>query len=116
MGKPLDEARWDLDDVADCFDFYAGLAVRELGPDGRAQEAVDVGMEEFKGAVVRQPAGVVGLISPWNYPLLMATWKVVPALAAGAQPCGGGWCARSRVVQRRQQAAAAAHGCTAQCK
>ncbi|CAH1428431.1 unnamed protein product [Lactuca virosa] len=51
-GKPLEEAAWDMDDVAGCFEY-------------------------------REPIGVVGLITPWNYPLLMATWKVAPALAAG---------------------------------
>ena len=84
MGKPLDEALWDIDDVAACFDFYAQLVVHELGADGDRGEPVDVGMAEFSSKVVRQPVGVAGLISPWNYPLLMATWKVAPALAAGA--------------------------------
>jgi Aldehyde dehydrogenase family len=85
MGKPIDEAAWDLDDVADCFDYYADLAVAQLGPDdGCKAEAINVGMQEFRSKAIRQPVGVAGLISPWNYPLLMATWKVAPALAAGA--------------------------------
>lgn len=80
MGKPIDEAEWDMDDVAGCFDYYAGLAE---ALDGRQYSPVDVGMEEFRVAVRREPLGVVALITPWNYPLLMATWKVAPALAAG---------------------------------
>eukprot|EP00877_Chromochloris_zofingiensis_P013539 jgi/Chrzof1/8439/Cz03g10210.t1 len=80
MGKPIDEAEWDMDDVATCFDYYAGLAEKL---DEGQYTTVDVGMEEFSVKVRREPLGVVGLITPWNYPLLMATWKVAPALAAG---------------------------------
>lgn len=80
-GKPIDEAEWDMDDVATCFDYYAGLAEKL---DGRqCAEAIDVGMAEFDVRVRREALGVVALITPWNYPLLMATWKVAPALAAG---------------------------------
>jgi betaine-aldehyde dehydrogenase len=102
MGKPLDEAAWDIDDVAACFEFYAALAVQELGPDtGDKAEEVDVGAADFRSCVIRQPLGPVGLISPWNYPLLMATWKVAPALAAGARdaaPLRG--CAIMRTLYR----------------
>ena len=84
MGKPLDEAAWDMDDVADCFDFFGDLALKILGPDGDRRAEVAVGVPEFRSAVLRQPVGVAGLITPWNYPLLMATWKLAPALAAGA--------------------------------
>uniref|UniRef100_A0A383V7C2 Aldehyde dehydrogenase domain-containing protein n=1 Tax=Tetradesmus obliquus TaxID=3088 RepID=A0A383V7C2_TETOB len=80
MGKPIDEAEWDMDDVAGCLDYYADLAEKL---DARQGSAIDVGMEEFSVTVRREPLGVVGLITPWNYPLLMATWKVAPALAAG---------------------------------
>lgn len=83
MGKPIDESKWDLDDVADCWDYYADLAVKELGQEGDGREEIDVGMAEFKSGIIKQAIGVVGLITPWNYPLLMATWKVAPALAAG---------------------------------
>lgn len=78
-GKPLPEAAWDIDDAAYCFDYYAGLAE---GLDTPA-EVVPLPDARFAGTVVREPLGVVGAIIPWNYPLLMAAWKVAPALAAG---------------------------------
>nr|AIL24123.1 betaine aldehyde dehydrogenase 1 [Tamarix hispida] len=79
-GKPYDEATWDIDDVAACFEYYAGLAE---ALDAKQNAPITLPMEQFKCYVLRQPIGVVGLITPWNYPLLMATWKVAPALAAG---------------------------------
>ncbi|GAU38364.1 hypothetical protein TSUD_209430 [Trifolium subterraneum] len=79
-GKPLDEAAWDIDDVAGCFEFYADLAEKL---DAKQKAPVSLPMDTFKSYVLREPIGVVGLITPWNYPLLMATWKVAPALAAG---------------------------------
>ncbi|CAE6207258.1 unnamed protein product [Arabidopsis arenosa] len=79
-GKPLDEAVWDMDDVAGCFEFYADLAE---GLDAKQKAPVSLPMESFKSYVLKQPLGVVGLITPWNYPLLMAVWKVAPSLAAG---------------------------------
>lgn len=78
-GKPLPEAEWDLGDAAGCFDFYADLAE---GLDGEV-EHVTLGDARFASKVVREPLGVAGAIIPWNYPLLMAAWKVAPALAAG---------------------------------
>jgi len=80
MGKPIDESDWDMDDVAGCFEYYADRA-DEMMQTGKKD--VDLGMDEFKGYVVKEPLGVVALITPWNYPMLMATWKVAPALAAG---------------------------------
>ncbi len=56
--------------MASCFDYYAGLAEKL---DERQGTPIDVGMEEFKVKVKREPLGVVALITPWNYPLLMAT-------------------------------------------
>ncbi|KAM0939006.1 putative betaine-aldehyde dehydrogenase [Dioscorea sansibarensis] len=79
-GKPLDEAAWDMDDVAGCFEYYADLAE---ALDGKQRAPISLPMETFKSYVLREPIGVVGLITPWNYPLLMATWKVAPCLAAG---------------------------------
>lgn len=79
-GKPLAEADWDIGDAAGCFEFYAGLA-EEL--DSGSKEELDLSDDRFTSRVVREPVGVVGAIIPWNYPLLMASWKVAPALAAG---------------------------------
>uniref|UniRef100_A0A6N2LHD0 aminobutyraldehyde dehydrogenase n=1 Tax=Salix viminalis TaxID=40686 RepID=A0A6N2LHD0_SALVM len=79
-GKPLDEALWDMDDVAGCFEYYADLAE---GLDAKQKAPVSLPMETFKSYVLKEPLGVVALITPWNYPLLMGAWKVAPALAAG---------------------------------
>lgn len=78
-GKPLPEAEWDLGDAAGCFDYYADLA-EEL--DGDA-ETIALADGRFTAKAVREPLGVAVAIVPWNYPLLMASWKVAPALAAG---------------------------------
>jgi len=78
-GKPLPEAQWDIADAAGCFDFYADLAAR-LDDDERPIALSD---KRFRASVVRQPVGVAAAVIPWNYPLLMAAWKVAPALAAG---------------------------------
>nr|AEK98521.1 betaine aldehyde dehydrogenase [Sesuvium portulacastrum] len=79
-GKPYDEAAWDIDDVAACFEYYADQAE---ALDAKQTSPISLPMDTFKCHVLRQPIGVVALITPWNYPLLMATWKVAPALAAG---------------------------------
>ncbi|EIE20955.1 betaine aldehyde dehydrogenase [Coccomyxa subellipsoidea C-169] len=79
-GKPISEAEWDIDDVAGCFEYYADLAEKL---DGSQDSPVPLPMEEFKTVLRREPLGPVGLISAWNYPMLIATWKVAPALAAG---------------------------------
>ncbi|SCK19752.1 betaine-aldehyde dehydrogenase [Variovorax sp. HW608] len=79
-GKPLPEAKWDIGDAAGCFEYYAGLA-EEL--DTQPSEPVTLSDDRFTSKVVREPTGVAGAIIPWNYPLLMAAWKVAPALAAG---------------------------------
>ena len=76
-GKPLREARYDVADAANCFRYYAGLATKPLG---QTFEVPDAGIQTL---VVREPIGVCGQIIPWNYPLLMAAWKLAPALAAG---------------------------------
>lgn len=79
-GKPFPEADWDVADAAGCFDFYAGLA-EQL--DNNPEEAIALPDQRFTSKAVREPIGVAGAIIPWNYPLLMAAWKVAPALAAG---------------------------------
>ncbi|UWM78478.1 aldehyde dehydrogenase family protein (plasmid) [Rhizobium sp. WSM4643] len=79
-GKPFPEADWDVADAAGCFDFYAGLA-EQL--DNNPEEVIALPDQRFTSKAVREPIGVAGAIIPWNYPLLMAAWKVAPALAAG---------------------------------
>ncbi|WP_374439238.1 aldehyde dehydrogenase family protein [Pseudomonas panipatensis] len=80
-GKPLPEAQWDVADAIGCFRYYAELA-REL--DGRQDQPLALPDERFRCRIRHEPVGVAGQIIPWNYPLLMAAWKVAPALAAGA--------------------------------
>ncbi len=75
-GKPLAEAEFDVSDAANCFEFYGGLATKIHG------ETMSVPANSVS-VVVREPIGVCGQIVPWNYPLLMASWKLAPALAAG---------------------------------
>ncbi|MFQ6632994.1 hypothetical protein Gotur_012078, partial [Gossypium turneri] len=79
-GKPLSESEADMDDVVGCFEYYADLAE---GLDAKQKAPISLPMKTFKSYVIKEPIGVVALIVPWNYPLLMATWKVAPALAAG---------------------------------
>ncbi len=62
------------DDVATCFDFYADLAEKL---DGRQWEQVELGEEDFESEVRREPLGVVALVTPWNYPLLMGTVRTL---------------------------------------
>ncbi|MEO7796083.1 MAG: aldehyde dehydrogenase family protein [Thermoanaerobaculia bacterium] len=80
-GKPLPEALWDVDDAAGCFAMYADLAI-DL--DSRQERPLALPDARFSSRVRLEPVGVAGQIIPWNYPLLMAAWKVAPALAAGA--------------------------------
>ncbi|MEI6892308.1 MAG: aldehyde dehydrogenase family protein [Pontiella sp.] len=75
-GKPLRESEYDVGDTSACLRYYAGLCTK---PMGQTYEVAD----PMQAMTVREPIGVVGLIVPWNYPLLMATWKIAPALAAG---------------------------------
>ncbi|MGE0845898.1 MAG: aldehyde dehydrogenase family protein [Flavobacteriaceae bacterium] len=79
-GKPLPEAVWDIEDTAGVFRYYADLAE---SLDDRAEQQIALPAAEFTSKVVKEPVGVVGAIIPWNFPMLMASWKVAPALAAG---------------------------------
>ena len=75
VGKPIADARGEMQMVSDTFNYYAGAPERPLG------DTIPVaGGQAF---TVREPLGVVGLITPWNFPLLIASWKLAPALAAG---------------------------------
>jgi betaine-aldehyde dehydrogenase len=76
-GKPLREAKFDVADAAACFRYYAGLITKPLG------QTYEVADPAIQAMVVREPIGVCGQIIPWNYPLLMAAWKLAPGLAAG---------------------------------
>ena len=79
-GKPLAEARLDVADVASCFEYYAQLA-EALERSGDVAVALpDAG---YAARVRREPYGVVGLIVPWNFPIVTTAWKLAPALAAG---------------------------------
>ncbi|MEU0718084.1 aldehyde dehydrogenase family protein [Streptomyces lavendulocolor] len=77
-GKTLEEGRVDVDCVTDAFRYFADLVMNESG--GRV---VDAGSPDVHSVVVHEPVGVCALITPWNYPLLQASWKIAPALAAG---------------------------------
>jgi betaine-aldehyde dehydrogenase len=76
-GKTVEESRWDMDDIAGIFHYYAGMADKEGG------ETINSPIPETSSYIIREPVGVCGQISPWNYPLLQASWKMAPALAAG---------------------------------
>mmetsp|Transcript_15266 Transcript_15266/g.22979 ORF Transcript_15266/g.22979 Transcript_15266/m.22979 type:complete len:504 (+) Transcript_15266:53-1564(+) len=81
QGKPLREAKADLGDAISCCAHFAKLAEEQ---DSKQNEVIDNGTDgEFVTTIVLEPIGVVAAITPWNYPLLMAVWKVVPAIAAG---------------------------------
>jgi acyl-CoA reductase-like NAD-dependent aldehyde dehydrogenase len=74
-GKPIADARGEIAMVTDTFRFYAGAPERPFGD--------TIPVAGGLGFTVREPLGVVGLITPWNFPLLIAAWKLAPALAAG---------------------------------
>jgi betaine-aldehyde dehydrogenase len=75
-GKPIVEAEYDLNDTATCFEYYGGLATKILG-------FVNPVPDNAVSLTLKEPIGVAGQIIPWNYPMLMAAWKLAPALAAG---------------------------------
>jgi len=75
-GKPIAEAEADVADVATCFEYYGGMATKLHG------EVIPV-PDDALSLALREPIGVCGLIIPWNYPLLMAAWKLAPAICAG---------------------------------
>lgn len=76
-GKPIAESRHiDIPMVAELFQYYAGWATKIHG------ETIPV-KGPFFNYTLREPIGVVAAISPWNFPLLLASWKIAPALAAG---------------------------------
>ena len=76
-GKRLVESEYDVDDVLACLRYYAGIGGTDAG------RVVDTGRPDAISRLVYEPVGVCGLITPWNYPVLQAIWKVAPALLAG---------------------------------
>jgi betaine-aldehyde dehydrogenase len=74
-GKPIADARGEMAMVCDTFRYYAGAPERLLGD--------TIPVAGGQAWTVREPLGVVGLITPWNFPLAIASWKLAPALAAG---------------------------------
>ncbi|GAA4371296.1 aldehyde dehydrogenase family protein [Paeniglutamicibacter cryotolerans] len=76
-GKRILEARLDIDDIAACFTYYGKVSGQDAG------RIVDAGDNSVVSRIVYEPVGVCSMITPWNYPLLQAAWKIAPALAAG---------------------------------
>jgi acyl-CoA reductase-like NAD-dependent aldehyde dehydrogenase len=75
VGKPLGDSRGEVAMVADVFHFYAGAVDKHFGETIPVAGGIDL--------TFREPLGVVGLITPWNFPLNIASWKLGPALACG---------------------------------
>ncbi len=74
-GKPISDARGEIEMVSQTYRYYAGGVERLLGQTIPVAGGIDM--------TFREPLGVVGLIVPWNFPLVIASWKAAPALAAG---------------------------------
>jgi len=77
VGKPVNMAVAEVAMAADVYDYYAGLALDMRG------DAITNYVPDAVGLTVHEPVGVVGVITPWNFPVLLITWKLAPALAAG---------------------------------
>ncbi|HZB78645.1 MAG TPA: aldehyde dehydrogenase family protein, partial [Actinomycetota bacterium] len=75
VGKPISDSRAEAGMVADVFHYYAGAIDKHVGENIPVTGGVDV--------TFREPLGVVGLITPWNFPMNIASWKLGPALACG---------------------------------
>jgi acyl-CoA reductase-like NAD-dependent aldehyde dehydrogenase len=74
-GHPITQARWEAAHVRDVLEYYSAAPERLLG----RQIPVDRGLD----VTFHEPLGVVGVITPWNYPMTIASWGFAPALAAG---------------------------------
>ena len=75
VGKPIADSRGEAQMVADVFQFYAGAIDKHFGETIPVAGGIDM--------TFREPLGVVGLITPWNFPMAIASWKLGPALACG---------------------------------
>lgn len=82
-GKPIAEAEGDVEDAAICFEYYGGLATKLHGDALAGPGGEPGGEEDALLLTLREPIGVAAQIIPWNFPLLMAAWKLAPALCAG---------------------------------
>jgi len=76
-GKAIATAKGEFGAIVDCFEFYAGAVTKNYG------QTLPPPLPTYLAATYREPVGVVGAIVPWNFPMLLASWKVAPALAAG---------------------------------
>jgi len=74
-GKPIADSESDINDAATCFEYYGGLATKLHGDVMSIDGAMVI--------AVKEPVGVAAQIIPWNYPMMMAAWKLAPALCAG---------------------------------
>jgi acyl-CoA reductase-like NAD-dependent aldehyde dehydrogenase len=77
QGKPLAQARSEVLGACDCIDYFASEAVRIEGTVNPTEH------HDYRSWVVYQPVGVCALITPWNYPVSLLSWKLGPALATG---------------------------------
>jgi acyl-CoA reductase-like NAD-dependent aldehyde dehydrogenase len=77
VGKPSNMAVAEIAMAADVYDYYAGLALDMRG------DSITNFVPDAVGLTVHEPVGVVGIITPWNFPVLLISWKLGPALAAG---------------------------------
>ena len=76
-GKPLVDARGEVTYSASFIDWFAGEAIRNYG------DIIPSSIKGVQNLVIKQPVGVVGVVTPWNFPLAMVTRKVGAAVAAG---------------------------------
>src|SRR5438309_9427937 len=77
MGKVLDEARGDVQEAVDMTFFMAGEGRRQYG------QTVPSELRDKFAMSVRQPLGVCAVITPWNFPMAIPSWKIIPALVCG---------------------------------
>ncbi|WP_027964905.1 betaine-aldehyde dehydrogenase [Halalkalibacillus halophilus] len=76
-GKTMEESRGDMDEISLVFRYFSEMT------DDSSSEVLDSPIPNSTSRIVREPVGVCGQITPWNYPLLQASWKLAPALVAG---------------------------------
>jgi len=82
-GKTVAESNGDMNFCADVLDYFADVAPEKLAPRALPLPAGEGGDRDFSARVEHEPVGVVGCITPWNYPLMQAVLKIAPALVSG---------------------------------